>query len=203
MATTIITKQEDIQFKKVVKSESHRVFDFFITGYIECITKKDSGEKLKVLKDIVDISTEKDILHLTLNTYGGALNTTSGYLSLLSEFKGKINIKISGALISAGAVIYNGIITKKPDITINDTTAVMIHKASYIAWGNENQIKEEIKSSSLICKMVDKSIVRLLSKKQKKKYNEGKDVWIKAEKLVKKTKKLYPEINITFNQYGE
>jgi ATP-dependent Clp protease protease subunit len=104
-----------------------------------------------------------------INSYGGSVDSLNCILDTLDSLPNKIITVCAGTAMSCGAVL----LAYGDERYIGQNSRVMIHQISSIAFGNLNELKNEVGES----KRMNDQIVRILAKKSKKSIKEIKDIF--------------------------
>lgn len=84
----------------------------------------------------------KDDVHITLNSYGGSVNAATMIYDAIRAYPGKVHITVSGTAASAAV----GMSMAADELSMTPGSMMMIHDPSMIAWGNEKDMQDAIRT---------------------------------------------------------
>lgn len=84
----------------------------------------------------------QDDVHITLNSYGGSVNAATMIHDAIRNYPGKVHITVSGTAASAAV----GMAMAADELRMTPGSMMMIHDPSMIAWGNERDMQDAIRT---------------------------------------------------------
>lgn len=84
----------------------------------------------------------QDDVHITLNSYGGSVNAATMIYDEIRAYPGKVSITISGTAASAAV----GMAMSADELDMTPGSMMMIHDPSVVAWGNERDLTDAIRT---------------------------------------------------------
>lgn len=82
---------------------------------------------------------EEDVVHIMVNTYGGAVASGLAITDAMQRSKARIITEVVGYAYSCGAMIWSF----GDELRMGKYARVMFHSSSHMAWGKSSDIQEE------------------------------------------------------------
>ncbi len=126
------------------KAESNEV-DIYIYGEIISGSYKwdESDVTFKDFKDTLENLKGTETLNMYVNSIGGSVFTTEGIIAMLKRAKAK-GITINAYIDGLGASAASFLIMVADNIYAYNTSILMLHKPMSIAFGNADDLQEQI-----------------------------------------------------------
>lgn len=167
------------QFYRFVKNEAGDS-ELYLEGVIAQDSWWDDEVSPKQFREQLDAHPGN--ITVRINSPGGDAFAGVQIYNMLKDREGDVNILVDGLAASAASVVAMA----GDKITMNTGSMMMIHKASTMAWGNEEEIKEVIE----MLQKVDDNLVSIYvartskSEEEVKELLEGQGTWMTAEEAV-------------------
>ena len=158
-----------------------------MTSYIEISIDRDitAPEDFREELAAIKSSKEGDVIHITINTAGGRLDTTSAILSAMRGSKAHIITEAVGTVASAGTLIF----LAGDEFKINQDLDFMAHTASGGMGGKSNNIVEQaLHQQKSIQNMFTYAYQHFLSDSEIESMLNGADYWMEAEEVAERLK---------------
>jgi ATP-dependent protease ClpP protease subunit len=138
------------------------------------------------LIQVIESLGEGDVLHLSINTYGGHLDGAIALINAMQNTDATVHCTIDGVAASAGSLIA----LASPSVSVSPYASMMIHAASFGSFGKQSDV---ISHASFIDKKV-KTLMRNIYKDflTEQELNEvivGKELWFDADEIVERLEK--------------
>ena len=114
----------------------------FLNGTIAEESWFDDDVTPALFKDELNAGTGD--ITLWINSPGGDCVAAAQIYNMLSEYPGKVTVKIDGIAASAASVIAMA----GNDVQMSPVSMMMIHNPATIAWGDHTEMKKEIGRAS-------------------------------------------------------
>ena len=155
--------------------------DLYLTDAIE------SPDKYIEWFELLHNSTKNDIIKIHINSPGGNLYTTVQLLTAMSESDANIICSVEGACMSAATLIF----LTGDSFYISPYAAFMFHNYSTGLYGKGGEIVAQVNfEKELFGNLMRKSYENFLEPKEIEDIIEGKDLWLGAEDVVERLKKM-------------
>jgi ATP-dependent protease ClpP protease subunit len=133
--------------------------------------------------EVLNAATDMDIVVIHLSTPGGSLDATDTFLQAMHECEGRVIVKASGGVHSAGSVI----LLHAPEFTLSDNFNMLIHNGSCGAIDDFNKFIARSKFNEDYMNNVFRATYEgFLTPDEIDAMIEGKDYWITAEEFVRR-----------------
>lgn len=171
-------------FKQEIKKT--RTFTVFIDGSIKYPDEDKTMDSLTMLRQIANQATKEDIINLVINSYGGSADTMLEFIKHIKETPASLHLTVTGAAMSAGALIFTYGLDKAKEITIMEASTFMYHSTTAGFIGKPEEAKDYNESLRKNNKNYLKPVKKLLKKKQwKKVIEQEKELWLTGEEMMK------------------
>lgn len=176
-------------------------FNIYLVDVIE--TPKQFLSAIEVLQ----AATERDTVVIHLQTPGGSLDATDMFIQGMRECEGKIIVKASGGVHSAGTVI----LLEADEFTLSENFNCLIHNGSCGSGGKFSDFKSQAKFTQAYMERVMHSTYKgFLTEDEILALLEGKDYWFFAEEFAERFEARnvliqaeYDAAEVAFNQTME
>jgi ATP-dependent protease ClpP protease subunit len=158
-----------------------------MTSYIEVNIDRDITAPEDFREEIAAIrgSKEGDVIHMTINTGGGRLDTTSAILSAMRSTKAHIITEAVGTVASAGTLLF----LAGDEFKINQDLDFMAHTASGGMGGKSNNVVEQaLHQQKSIQNMFTSAYQHFLTDSEIESMLNGADYWMEAEEVADRLK---------------
>lgn len=161
--------KRNLFFSEQVDQESIRK----LTESIVEINEDD--EKITQIFQAYNLKYEPEPIKIFIDSYGGAVYQVFGLLSIMESSKVPIHTIATGAAMSCGFLM---LISGHRRFAHKYATP-LYHQVSSMSWGKLEEMKDDIKETKRIQKMIDEIVVRKtrLTKKKLKEINSLKKDW--------------------------
>jgi len=130
--------------------------------------------------EVMQAATEKDTVIVHLQTPGGSLDATDMFIQAMRECEGKIIVKASGGVHSAGTVI----LLEADEFTLSENFNCLVHNGSCGSGGKYSDFKSQAKFTQDYMERVMHSTYKgFLTEEEITALLEGKDYWFFAEEF--------------------
>lgn len=156
-----------------------------ISSYIEISIDRDITEPEDFRDEIAAIRSakESDVLHITVNTGGGSLDTAMAIIAAMRQSKAHIICEAVGTVASAGTLIF----LAGHEFRVNDGVEYMMHTASFRYGGKANNVAEYVNfQQNVVRKMVESSYKNFLTQDEIEKLLSGTDFWMDSEEVCRR-----------------
>jgi len=149
---------------------------------------RDIGDPSEWVEEISTIqnASPNDVIHITINSGGGSLYTTTEILSAIAQTQAHVITEITGECCSAATLIF----LAGHEFLVSDDASFMLHSASYGAWGTESNVYDNVSHSrKQIHKLMRKYYKDFLTDAELDLMLEGKEFWMGAEEVIERLEK--------------
>ena len=149
---------------------------------------REIGEPNEWVDEISTIqnATPNDVLHITINSPGGSLYTTTEILSAMAQTEAHIVTEITGECCSAATLIF----LAGHEYVISDDATWMSHTATFGAYGVESNVYDNVvHSRKQIHKLMRKYYKNFLTEEELNLMLQGKEFWMDAEEIIERLNK--------------
>ena len=130
--------------------------------------------------EVLQTATEKDTVVIHLQTPGGSLDATDLFVQAMRECEGRILVKASGGVHSAGTVI----LLEADEFTLSENFNCLIHNGSCGVGGKYSDFKSQAKfTQEYMERVMHNTYKGFLSEEEIVALLEGKDFWFFAEEF--------------------
>jgi len=166
------------KFYNFVKNEAGGS-ELYLEGVIASESWYEDEVSPKQFRD--ELESHVGAITVRINSPGGDVFAGMQIYNMLKDRSGDVNVIVDGVAASAASFIAMA----GDKITMNTGSMMMIHKASTIVWGNEDEMQETID----MLRKVDDSLVSVYVARTGKSAEEIKDLlaketWMTAEEAV-------------------
>lgn len=182
-----VTLDKDDCFQDDQRSEQHLAF-FENTQVLRCVKvylDEDikSPKYYRTLVQAAESLGEGDILHISINSYGGQLDGALAIIGAMQNSECHVQVSIDGAAASAASLIA----LSAPNLLISDFATMMIHAASFASFGKQSDV---ISHASFVDKRT-KSIMQAIYKdfltdSELQEVIMGREIWMDADEIVER-----------------
>lgn len=163
-----------------------RTFTVFIDGQIAYPDEKETMSSLTMLRQIANQATKEDTINLVINSYGGSTDTMLEFIKHVKETPASLHLTVTGAAMSAGAIIFTYGLDKAKEITIMEGSTFMYHSASSGFIGKPEEAKDYNENLRKNNNSYLKPVKKLLKKKQwKKVIEQEKELWLTGKEMMR------------------
>lgn len=146
---------------------------------------KDAKYYRPLLHTIFSLS-ENDIVHLSINSYGGLLDGAIAIINTIENTEATVIVSVDGVAASAASLIA----LSAPNIKVSEYATMMIHAATFGSFGKQSDVMSH-------ASFVDKKVKSLMQKIYKNfltdsEFNEvlmGREIWLDADQIIYRLKK--------------
>ena len=168
--------------KKVVNLESGQKAEeriLFMNGVIAEDSWFDDDVTPALFKDELNAGTGD--ITLWINSPGGDCVAAAQIFNMLSEYPGKVTVKIDGLAASAASVIAMA----GTEVWMSPVSMMMIHNPATVAWGDHAEMKKAME----LLDAVKESIINAYAEKSHLSRNKiarlmDEETWMNAEKAL-------------------
>lgn len=157
-----------------------KIYDFYLTGYIE------GPEHYQEWNQLLRTTSEHDIIYLHINCYGGQALTAVQLMRSISESPAKVIASVEGACMSAATFIF-----LMADVCeLSEHSIFMFHNFSGGAMGKGNEMLAQVQHNEKWGKNLLQSLYKgFFTTEEIDSIIEGKDYWLSAEDVSKRLEK--------------
>lgn len=153
------------------------VFDFYLNGNIE------SPENYVEWNHIIRTATERDVIYLHINCYGGDVMTAVQLMRVMAESQAQIIASVEGACMSAATFLF----LIADSFEISEHSMFMFHNYSGFSFGKGNEMREQINHEDKWSKHLLESIYKdFFTADEIKEIANGKDFWMSPDEVQKR-----------------
>lgn len=160
-----------------VKSFNSNEYELFIDDYV------DSPACYREHYRIFVNATPNDVIFLHINSNGGRVDAG---LQLINFMK-QCQAKIIGVLHCNAASMGSGLALSCDELILNEHSTMMIHTASYGAYGKETDVKAHVdffnKSNE---RFIRNLYTHFLSEEEILRVLDGKEIWLHSEEIAER-----------------
>lgn len=134
----------------------------------------------------VENLSEDDVLHLSINSYGGQLDSAIAIIGAMQRTEAHVHCSIDGMAASAASLIA----LAAPSLSIAPMASMMIHAATFGTFGTQSSV---VSHASFVDKKV-KDIMQeiykdFLSQKELDEVFMGAEIWLTADEIFERLEK--------------
>jgi len=153
------------------------IFDFYLNGTIE------GPEQYVEWNHLIRSATERDVIVLHINCYGGDVMTAVQLMRAMSESNAQIVASVEGACMSAATFIF--LIADVYEIS--EHSIFMFHNYSGFSFGKGHEMKEQINHEDKWSKHLLKSVYKdFFTDAEIEEISNGKDIWLTPDETGKR-----------------
>lgn len=157
------------------RKKSIMQFDY----YLDCNITAPSNYR-DILYTISHLSKD-DEMDIYLDTGGGRLDATLRFISAIQETDGSVVVIGAGMAASAGAILF----LQCPNVVVTPQMTMMLHAASYSAYGKELEVSEMVRfSEKTLKKLANDTYEGFLTALEITNLKMGKDYFFDAEEII-------------------
>jgi ATP-dependent Clp endopeptidase proteolytic subunit ClpP len=108
------------------------------------------GVSAQTIQDAMQGAEDADEINVYINSPGGSVFEGYAMINLLKSYKGTVNTYTYGMAASMGAILTQVAAEKGGKRYMSDDSAMMIHGASTITWGNVKDIESTLEMLTII-----------------------------------------------------
>jgi ATP-dependent Clp endopeptidase proteolytic subunit ClpP len=108
------------------------------------------GVSAQTIQDAMQGAEDADEINVYINSPGGSVFEGYAMINLLKSYKGTVNTYTYGMAASMGAILTQVAAEKGGKRYMSDDSAMMIHGASTITWGNVKNIESTLEMLTII-----------------------------------------------------
>jgi ATP-dependent protease ClpP protease subunit len=156
---------------------SGSVFDFYLNGNIE-----SPGEYVE-WNHLIRSASERDIIHLHINCYGGDVMTAVQLMRVMAESQAHIVASVEGACMSAATFLF----LIADSFEISEHSMFMFHNYSGFSFGKGNEMREQINHEDKWSKHLLESIYKdFFTPEEIDEISNGRDYWMAPDEVQKR-----------------
>jgi len=134
----------------------------------------------------LDNLTEDDMMHISINSYGGQLDSAIAIIGAMQRTDAHVHCSIDGMAASAASLIA----LASPSLSIAPMASMMIHAATFGTFGTQSSV---VSHASFIDKKV-KDIMQeiykdFLSQKELDEVFMGAEIWLSSDQIFERLEK--------------
>lgn len=158
---------------EVTATRSHAMhYNIYLFGPIE------SAEQFIGPIEVLQNAGEGDLVEIHLSTPGGSLDATDTFLQAMRESEGRVVIRATGGVHSAGSII----LMNANEFTLSENFRSLIHNGSTGAGDDLNKFKAAAKHSvEYMESVMRKTYEGFLTPDELEAMIDGKDFWLDAK----------------------
>jgi ATP-dependent Clp protease protease subunit len=154
-----------------------KIYDFYLTGYIE------GPEEYQEWNQLLRTTSEHDIIYLHINCYGGQALTAVQLMRSISESNAKVIASVEGACMSAATFIF----LMADMCELSEHSIFMFHNFSGGAIGKGNEMIAQVQHNEKWGKHLLNSLYKgFFTPEEIASIIEGKDYWLTADDVSKR-----------------
>lgn len=160
---------EPTPFRVGYTPSSRGRFDIYLYGEIESTTQFTAAI------DAMAQASEGDLVIIHLSTNGGNCDATDTFVQAMRECKGRVIVKATGGVHSAGTII----LLEAKEFTLSENFNSLIHNGSYGVGGKSSDVKAQ---AAFVDKYMDQTARAtyegFLTDAELQQMIDGKDFWL-------------------------
>ena len=174
----------DVPNTFVVSEIVHRLYEHYLDYVIE-----DPAETRKLCSFLRSVE-ESDMVALRINSPGGRFDLAAQIVNALRECKGRVVGVIEQECASAATLIFLACDSWE----VNPWAEMMIHNATYGAWGKAHEISARVRASDdRMTKVLKEVYSGFLTDSEIVDVIKGQDIYLTAEEISDRLQKMVNE----------
>lgn len=150
------------------------IFDFYLNSNIE------GPDKYVEWNHIIRSSTERDIIYLHINCYGGDVMASIQLMRAMAESQAQIIASVEGACMSAATFLF----LIADSFEISEHSMFMFHNYSGFSFGKGNEMRDQIHHEDKWSRhLLDSIYADFFSPEEINSIADGKDYWMTPDEV--------------------